>query len=528
MQASPIIPEFAMYEERLEDSEIDELRKRLSMVTRTGKDRFMSFTDVVTEYIGTGEFRNRSQGFLSMCSKAAFLRGLYGYNQVIAKETDSVICNGYAAAAYCRQSLDPRWVNNLRNYVNQAWQSKDYVAFAELSGELADVLIELGYADYAKEAASESIDKVTKATSKNEDIRNQVQAALLRARIVMAQIAMQAGAREEAILRLDSAEDTAHLLDHRLCLTTIKYVRARILEESHEYNRAMNLVDAALSEYQRTGYLQGVSDAGNLKGIILLQKGQLQDARDQFEELLLIQQRLNNQIGLARTLINVGEIDRDLGQLEQTETYNQRALEISQEAEYMRGIAISKINLGDIAVRSGRHDEAIRLYEESLELTETSGMKDITKLVIFLAGDAYFINQEYDKSISEYKRAQEFARDFEYPIVEFNGLVSEIVSAWESGKTGNARMLHRIRDILGLKETWLKAGDAEPMRKVRRRIMHDSNIQSDLCILYDREKTFECRADRQSLRKECNGNLYWMAGLCPYFETFLDSLERTK
>ncbi len=526
MQSSPIIPEFAMYEERLEDTEIEELKKRFSLVTRTGKDRFMNFTDIITEYVGTGEYKNRSQGFLTMCSKAAFLRGLYGYTQIIAKETDSVICNGYAAAAYCRQSLDPRWVNNLKHYVNQAWQSKDYIAFAELSGELANILIELGYADYSKEAASESIDKVTKATSKNQDIRTQVQAALLRTRIVMAQIAMQAGAREEAILRLDSAEDTAHLLDHRLSLTTIKYVRARILEESHEFDRAMTLVDAALSEYDRMGYLQGVSDARNLKGIILLQKGQLQDARDQFEELLLIQQRLNNQIGLARTLINVGEIDRDLGQLEQTEIYNQRALEISQEAEYMRGIAVSKINLGDVAVRSGRHEEAIRLYEDALELTEGSGMKDITKLVIFLLGDAYFMNQEYEKSINEYKRAQEFAQNFEYPIVEFNGLVSEIVATWENGESGDKKMLHRVQDELGLKERWLKAGNSEPMRDVRRKVMQDSNVESDLCILYDREKTFECRADRQSLRKECNGNLYWMASLCPYFEAFLDSLKK--
>ena len=212
-----------MYTTGLEDTEIDELRNRVTTLSRSTKDRFMLFTDILIEYIGSGEWKNRSPAFLSMCAKASYLRGMYGYNQILAKDLSNLTAKGYAAAAYCRQSLDPRWLNNLRNITNQAWQAKDYIAFAELSGQLASVLIDLGYTDHAREVASESIEKVTQATAKDTDIRNMVQAALLRARIILAFIAVSSESREEALIGLDSAQDTAPHLDHQLALPEIKF-----------------------------------------------------------------------------------------------------------------------------------------------------------------------------------------------------------------------------------------------------------------------------------------------------------------
>ncbi len=326
-----------MYRPGLEESEIEEIENRLAVYARSTRDRFLIFTDILIEYVGGGEWKNRSPAFLAMCAKACFLRGMYGYNQILAKDIDNYTCKGYAAAAYCRQSLDPRWLNNLRNITNQIWQAKEYIAFAELSGQLASILIDLGYTDHAQEVASESIDKVTIATAQDSAIRTMVQAALLRPRIILAFIAGNSESHEEGLIRLDSAHDTAVLLDHQLALNDIRYYRAMAFENSSEHNRAMPLASTALRQYERMGYLPGVANARNLRGVINLNLGQLQEARDEFEELLIIQQQLNNQIGLAKTLVNVGEIDRALDQIGQMETYNRRALEISQEDEEQNG-----------------------------------------------------------------------------------------------------------------------------------------------------------------------------------------------
>jgi tetratricopeptide (TPR) repeat protein len=514
-----------MYEDVLEQSEITDIANRIAAGIRTGKDRFMHFTDIITEYVGSGEWKNHSEGFLALCAKASFLRGLYGYNQVLAKSSTSIACKGYAAAAYCRQSLDPRWMNNLQTYVNQAWQSKDHVVFSELSCQLASVLIDLGYADRAKAIAQESIDKVTQATMKNENIRNRVQTALLRGRILMAPIDLQAGNRDEAHVLLDSADETARLLDHQLALTDISYYRGLILEDSHEYDRALELTKSALQQYEQMGYLHGVSSARNLVGVIHMDRGESQDARDQFEELLVIQQQLNNQVGLAKTLINVGEIDRDLDQLSQMEIYNRRALEISQEAEYMRGIATCKINLGDVLLRRGEFEEAIQSYSESLEVSECAGMRDLMVFAPFQIADTHYMQHRYENALKLYEKIGKSAKEYGYPLVNFHSTVSEIVTLWETGVEVPTDLIQDVQQILGTSSDWTEDAEAKQMRDTRARLYEDPAMESDLCVLYDREKNFECRFERQAPRKGCMGNIFWKASVCPHLIEFIQKLE---
>ncbi|TFG32005.1 tetratricopeptide repeat protein [Candidatus Thorarchaeota archaeon] len=525
MADDPIIPEFMMYRLELEESEIEEIANSLTVHSRSTKDRFMLFTDILIEFVGGGEWRNRSPAFLAMCAKACFLRGMYGYNQILAKDSLNLTCKGYAAAAYCRQSLDPRWLNNLRNITNQTWQSKDYIAFAELSGQLASILMDLGYADHAQEVASESIDKVTFATAQDPKIRTMVQAALLRTRIILAFISGYADSREESLMRLDSAHDTAVLLDNRLALNDIRYYRAQALEDINEHDRAMSLCRTALREYEQMGYLPGVADARNLRGVIHLNMGQLQEARDQFEELLIIQQQLNNQVGLARTLINVGEIDRVLDQIDQMETYNRRALEISQEAEYMRGITIATVNLGDVALRKGDPHLALQHYEAAIKLAEGAGMKQTLALAHFVAGDAYFLLQDFERAMYQYERAREVSLEVGHLLYAFNADISKIVTLWILEEDPDKKLIEAVRDIMGPLSDWLDKLDSSLMKKVRRKVLEDPASDIDLCVFFDSEKSYECRVERQKMQKECFGNLYWMGNLCPFFRDFMTKLQ---
>ncbi len=524
MKESTIIPEFSMYVHGLEDTELEIIRKEILVESKKNKHPFLEFTDVVIRMLRERVFENPSAAFRSICAKACFLRGMYNLNQELAKQTNIISCRGYAAAAYCRQSLNPRWINNLRNYVNQAWQSKEYIVYAELAGELACILIDLGYAEHALNVASDSIERVTKITMKDEDIRTSVQAALLRPRIIMAYISGLAQSRDEALIRLDSAEDTAELLRHHLALADSQYYRAKTLQEFSELDRALDLLKSAMGNYERMGYLQGLAMAGNLIGVIFLDNGLLQDARDQFEDIMLVQHQLNNQIGLANTLINVGEIDRVLGQLDNMERYNLRALEISQEAEYVKGIATTKTNLGDIELRRGNVEEAISLYQEVIEIGELSGQKALLTLALFLVGDACYLSQKYTEALDYYNRAKELAIEVVYPLMAFNAEISELITLWEMKSKPDIQLVKKIQQTLGPSDIWKNATDSTHMTTIRQRIFENSDIQSRICIFYDAEKNYECRVERRNLQKECFGNLFWQGSLCPFFIEFLSNL----
>ncbi len=514
-----------MYNTGLTRDETKYLRESIKAQASSGKDRFRLFTDVLINFIENEDWEEASSDMLAICGKAAYLRGRYDLNEVLSNSCQNLACRGYAAASFCTQSLDPRWLNNLRNYVNHAWQSKRYVVFAELVGKLSEVLMNLGYADQARTIAEDGIERVTESTKADENLRSKVQAALLETRLILAHLAGLAKKRDEAILRLNSAEETAKLLDHILALTDIAYYRANVLTYSHEYEKSLSYLRSCIGKYERMGVLQGVANARNLRGIIYLNLGQLQDARDQFEELLLVQQQLNNQIGLAKTLINVGEVDKALGQLEQMESYNQRALEISQEAEYMRGMAIAKTNLGDVALRKGEFSKAIGLYKEVMNIADRAGLLAIHMAVLFQLGDTYHLQCNMNQAMHAYSKARKVAEEILYPLAQYHADVSELISTLSTDTAPSSELIEKIRKSLPDRKIWDEAGDSTPMIEVRRKVFDDSSIDSDLCIFFDPEKNYECRVERTALEKECFGNLYWMGGLCPHFNEFLDTLK---
>ncbi|MDF1541463.1 MAG: hypothetical protein P1Q69_21370, partial [Candidatus Thorarchaeota archaeon] len=67
--------------------------------------------------------------------------------------------------------------------------------------------------------------------------------------------------------------------------------------------------------------------------------------------------------------------------------------------------------------------------------------------------------------------------------------------------------------------------DGSMMRELRSKLRGIPSLESELCVFYDREMNFQCRVERQSAQKGCNGNLFWKHNVCPYFLDFLKTIE---
>ena len=131
---------------------------------------------------------------------------------------------------------------------------------------------------------------------------------------------------------------------------------------------------------------------------------------------------------------------------------------------------------------------------------------------------------EMDKAHHHYLRAAATAIEIGHRVYEFNAIVSIVVTRWAREEKPDKDHIDKIRKNVGKTSDWLKATDSSLMIEMRRKVLDDPASDNNLCIFFDTEKCFECRVERNSLRKECIGNLFWMGNLCPYFREFLAKL----
>jgi tetratricopeptide (TPR) repeat protein len=68
-----------------------------------------------------------------------------------------------------------------------------------------------------------------------------------------------------------------------------------------------------------------------------------------YEESLALSRQMGNRAGIARALINLGAIERNLEHYDRAKRFYREAAEISRETGHRRHLAIVLGNLGDVA-----------------------------------------------------------------------------------------------------------------------------------------------------------------------------------
>lgn len=108
-------------------------------------------------------------------------------------------------------------------------------------------------------------------------------------------------------------------------------------------------------------------------GVLLLQQGDYQQARENIEEALLIRKALQDDWGVADSLNNLGHVYRGRGDHAEAEKYYRESLSVCQQIDDQWGIAATLSNLGMLARNQGRNAEALRHFEQSLSLFRALG-----------------------------------------------------------------------------------------------------------------------------------------------------------
>lgn len=126
---------------------------------------------------------------------------------------------------------------------------------------------------------------------------------------------------------------------------------------------------------QEHNYPVAASKGYNLQGIANAIQGNYPGALAQFEKSLAIDEKLNDKVGVATMLVNIGSIYKEKDDQARALEYYSKALPAFEQLGDKRGISATLNNIGGIYSSQGDTTRALEYYEKSKVIAEEAGDK---------------------------------------------------------------------------------------------------------------------------------------------------------
>jgi len=177
----------------------------------------------------------------------------------------------------------------------------------------------------------------------------------------------------------------------------------------NNYDKSLNLFQDALLLYEKTNNKLGIAKALKDIGAIYYYLGNENSALDYYQKALILYRELNDIDGIARSYNNIGMIFKEKGNVEFALDYLNRSLNIKQEQKNKYGIANTLGNIGDVYIESGQYDKAILYFNQALEIwRQVEYLHGITEVYNYL-GEVYIKKREFKKAINSLLKCQEIS-----------------------------------------------------------------------------------------------------------------------
>ena len=177
----------------------------------------------------------------------------------------------------------------------------------------------------------------------------------------------------DVALQIDQPERAEALIAHAIQLATNSedkdqlawalLTKARIVNDGSALSEAEDLVANSEDDWLRSAY-------NNQFGIYALETGDIPAAKSAFSQSLALKEALEDKVGQANTLYNLGEIAREENEFEQAKEFHARCVGLLEELEDRKGMVNGLAILGHLEASEANIDGAIIHYEAALEIAE--------------------------------------------------------------------------------------------------------------------------------------------------------------
>lgn len=169
------------------------------------------------------------------------------------------------------------------------------------------------------------------------------------------------------------------------------------------YNQTHNsLVDRAKNELS-VGY--------SLKARMQLNRGEMNEAIENYTQSLNLLEEIGNQIGMAKMRNNLGVLHRRQSNYAQSLHFFQLALEYFESQNDTTAIAQVLTNIGSVSFDIGSYNKSLENYHKALTIFEQSGDKESLVSTLINIGGVMVASKNEKKSIPIYHRALRICRE---------------------------------------------------------------------------------------------------------------------
>ncbi len=157
---------------------------------------------------------------------------------------------------------------------------------------------------------------------------------------------------------------------------------------------------------------------GNIQYII----GDLTKATENYRESLEIYKLLNDKLGEANALNNIGRMYKVNWNFDKAIEYYQESLEISKDLNDTISIATNLMNIGNIYNLRFKVDKALEYYQESLKLSEAINDKTGIAITYLNLGQNYTLRKDYEKAAYYIRKGLNISKEINNYNIETNAL----------------------------------------------------------------------------------------------------------
>ncbi len=181
------------------------------------------------------------------------------------------------------------------------------------------------------------------------------------------------------------------------------WIKRELTETLETVEEGMKLIE---TDEERSDHSEEVFKLLSHKAWSTLQKGDIEDAHEIFEELKEISQETGDDDLIARSHHNLGSFYYHIGKMDAATEHFEKSIDVFREADEKKKLINSLNNLGLVKMYKSDYDEAEEYFKEGLE--KCKKWKDIVgeSTALNNLGDVYRDRGEFEKALDHFEKSK--------------------------------------------------------------------------------------------------------------------------